>query len=514
VPVEDEEPPPSSSATTDLGLGEVIAGKYRVDRMLGAGGMGVVVAATHLELQQPVAIKMLRAEGLADAGARARFAREARAAVRLKSQHVARVIDVGTLGNGVPYLVMEYLEGSDLATVIEERGGLPIATAVSHLLQICEAVAEAHGLGIVHRDLKPRNVFVTTGVDGKPLLKVLDFGISKIVHTGGTTGDDLKLTKTTDVMGSPSYMSPEQMRAARDADERSDIWALGVILFESITGRLPWEATTVTELGAMVLRDAPPLMRDLRPDIPPDLEQIVFTCLEKDPARRFASVEELAHALEPHASGLASGAAERIASVARTSRRPAEGPSGPDNPSTSSSRVMISGGTSVSWGETEPMAPAKAPANGGRSRPGIIALAVVAVVGLAAGGYALGTHKTTASAPPPQNVLPLDRGGVRPPPEPSGASPSPLATPATTVATAMTTDTPAASASAAPAPSAPAIPVASIPRRAPGAAATGPGHGAAAPPSEPGKRAPSGPPAPAAPPAAADPHDLGSIGRK
>ena len=180
----DEAPPPSSSATLAAGIGQLLAGKYRVERVLGAGGMGLVVLATHVELEQLVAIKTMREEGLQSADARARFAREAKAAVRLKGEHVARVIDVGTDENGAPFIVMEYLDGHDLGTVLDEAGGsgLPIDVAVSYLLQVCEAVAEAHALGIVHRDLKPANLFVTTGIDGTPLLKVLDFGISKLDH--------------------------------------------------------------------------------------------------------------------------------------------------------------------------------------------------------------------------------------------------------------------------------------------------------------------------------------------
>ena len=498
-------------ATVPLGLGEVIAGKYRVERLLGAGGMGVVIEATHTELDQRVAIKMLREEGLKDSKARARFALEAKAVVRLKSLHVARVIDVGALENGSPFLVMELLEGADLARTLDERGALPIAEAVAYMLQVCEGVAEAHGFGIIHRDLKPRNLFVTTGVDGKPLLKVLDFGISKFLRPAGS--DELALTQTTDVMGSPSYMAPEQLRAARDADERSDIWSLGVILYEIITGRLPWEAKTVTELGAMVLRDAPRLMRELRREVPPDLEQVIFTCLEKEPSKRFGSVAELAHALEPHALGLAPGAADKISSVARTSKQPPSSPSLRDRPSSSSSRVMVSGGTSVSWGETELMpAPKLSMAPRLLSRSGLLALGgVIAVAALGAGGYALATRG--ASTPAPAAVLPEDRGANRPPSTASASAALPLPGPS---------GLPVASATATPTSTA-LIPLASIPRHAPSASAT--------------VRASEGP-APAttttttmtttttatatagaassnaAPAAAPDPHNMRSIGRK
>ena len=214
-------------------LGEMLAGKYRVERVLGAGGMGVVVLARHVQLDQLVALKFLLAQSLTNPKVVARFEREARAVVKLKSEHVARVLDVGTMEAGAPYIVMEYLEGEDLSQTVERRGPLPVAEAVDYLLQACEALAEAHGMGIVHRDLKPGNLFLTRRVDGKSLVKVLDFGISKL--EGGR--EDLALTQPAEVVGSPKYMSPEQLRASRLADARSDIWSLGVILYELITDR-------------------------------------------------------------------------------------------------------------------------------------------------------------------------------------------------------------------------------------------------------------------------------------
>jgi serine/threonine-protein kinase len=503
VPSDDEVSPlspPDVDATVSQGLGEVLAGKYLVQRVLGAGGMGVVVLARHIELDQPVAIKMMREEGLKNADARARFSREAKAAVRLKGEHVARVTDVGTSDKGEPFLVMEYLEGRDLATVLEERGGsgLAIEEAVAYVLQVCEAVAEAHGLGIIHRDLKPRNIFVSTGVDGRPLLKVLDFGISKILTPAGVASDHA-LTSTTDVMGSPSYMAPEQLRAARDADERADIWSLGVILYEVITGCLPWNADSVTELGAMVLRDEPRPMRALRGGVPSGLEDVVRRCLEKDRNKRYASVVELAHALEPHAVGLV-GSAERIASVARTSKRPpGSQPNLADRPSSSSSRVLVSGGTSVSWGETElqerPLSIAPRP----RSRSGLLAVTGVgvALIALAIGGYALGRRADQTAAAPP--VLPEDRGAIRPPTTAATAS-GVVALPAPSVPAAPIESAPARIAE----PTTSPPPLASIPRRARPVVAPA----AASPSAVPEKT--SAAPAAKSP----DAHDMGPIPRK
>jgi len=203
--------------------GDVLGGKFRIERVLGEGGMGIVCAATHLQLGQLVALKFMLPQAMAHAENIARFEREARNAVRLKSDHVAKVTDVGRLDDGAPYMVMEYLEGNDLDAVLAERGPLPIPVAVDFVLQACEAVAEAHSLGIVHRDLKPKNLFLATKHGGRSIVKVLDFGIAKQL---GVT-EDMSLTRTTQVIGSPNYMSPEQLRASKDVDHRTDIWALG-----------------------------------------------------------------------------------------------------------------------------------------------------------------------------------------------------------------------------------------------------------------------------------------------
>jgi serine/threonine-protein kinase len=298
-----------------VAIGEVLARKYRVDRVLGVGGMGVVVAATHLQLDQRVALKFMLPEALAQTTLVERFAREARAAARLKSDHVARVLDVGTLESGSPYMVMEYLDGNDLATVVEAHGRMPIDMAVDCLLQACDAIAEAHSIGIVHRDLKPRNLFLTTRNDGSPLVKVLDFGISKHVAPG-----DMSLTRSSEVIGSPNYMSPEQLKSARGVDARSDIWALGVILYELLTGQVPFVAESVAQLVALVLMDLPRPIDSLRADVPADLRRAIARCLEKDPALRFPSIAELALALQPFAPPGARVLASRISRIDPTGR--------------------------------------------------------------------------------------------------------------------------------------------------------------------------------------------------
>jgi serine/threonine-protein kinase len=275
--------------------GELVVGKYRVERVIGAGGMGVVVAATHVELDQKVALKFLHAHVLDGAGAIDRFSREAKAAVRLKSEHVARVYDVGVLPDGAPFSVMELLDGVDVANYAAQKKPLTVSEAVEIVLQACDAIVEAHAAGIVHRDLKPQNLFVTRKANGAPLIKVLDFGVSK------WTGQDFSLTDSSVVVGSPLYMAPEQMRAARNAEPRSDIWALGVILYELLAGKVPFDGATVTELCLKVVTDPPAPLRDVRTDIPEPLASIVARCLEKDPTKRFENVAMLAQALEPFA---------------------------------------------------------------------------------------------------------------------------------------------------------------------------------------------------------------------
>lgn len=280
-------------------VGQVVAQKYRVDRFIGQGGMGVVVAGFHLELDQPVAIKFLVSEsGLQSEGAE-RFRREARAAAKIHSEHVARVFDIGLLDERVPYMVMELLHGSDLEHEIERRGALPVAEAVGYVLQAIDAVAEAHSVGIVHRDLKPTNLFLAQRADGSRIIKVLDFGISKSLGSGRQL--EVALTRTAAFVGSPLYMSPEQMRSARDVDARADVWALGAILYVMVTGQLPHPGSSLPEVCLAVMNTMPRPLKDFVANVPDELEPILMKCLAKDPAQRYASVAELAEQLLPFA---------------------------------------------------------------------------------------------------------------------------------------------------------------------------------------------------------------------
>jgi hypothetical protein len=275
--------------------------------------MGVVVAAHHIQLDERVALKFLLPEALGNAEAVARFLREARAAVKIKSEHVARVIDVGTLPNGAPYIVMEYLDGGDLAAWISERGGMPFEQAAEFVLQACVALADAHALGIVHRDLKPANLFCVRRSDGQLSVKVLDFGISKI--TGPNAMSAPGFTQTSALMGSPLYMSPEQMRSSKDVDAQTDIWSLGVILFELLAGRPAFQADTVTELAIRVASEPAPAIRSFRPDVPSGLEAVIARCLEKDRRQRYPNVAELALALLPFAPKRGKALVERISGI-------------------------------------------------------------------------------------------------------------------------------------------------------------------------------------------------------
>ena len=302
-----------------VSIGETLAGKYTVERVLGVGGMGVVVAAKHIHLGERVAIKFLLPHALVRPDVVERFLREGKAAAKMKSEHIARVRDTGTLDSGAPYLVMEYLEGQDLSALLRDKGTLPMEVAVDYVLQACEALADAHAAGVIHRDLKPGNLFLARKNDGTPVIKIIDFGISKLGVTGepgapeNGTGE---MTQTAMMMGSPYYMAPEQMASARDVDARSDIWSLGIILHTLLTGTPPFKAPSVMEIFELILAGAPPLRRAL-PSAPEGLEAILLKCLQRDRAQRYDNVAELAAALVPFGPAGARESADRSARILR-----------------------------------------------------------------------------------------------------------------------------------------------------------------------------------------------------
>jgi eukaryotic-like serine/threonine-protein kinase len=321
--------------------GTLLAGKYRVERELGRGGMGVVYEARHVELDQRVAVKLLLPEALGNAEAVSRFLREARAAARITSDHVVRVFDVGTVDGGQPFMAMEYLEGRDLGAVVAERARLPAAEAVGYLLEACEAIAEAHANGVVHRDLKPSNLFLMRKRDGSSVVKVLDFGISKVSHASGSDG---AVTRTAALMGSPLYMSPEQMASSRDVDHRSDIWALGIVLYELLAGRVPFVAETLPQICVAVMNHPALPVSSVVSDVPAGLSAVVERCLAKSPAERYQTIAKLAEALAPYAAG-GSGALHRI--TQSFTGAPAE-------LSPAQAVTAGSGATQGAWGKTRP----------------------------------------------------------------------------------------------------------------------------------------------------------------
>jgi serine/threonine-protein kinase len=282
--------------------GDVLAGKSRVESVLGLGGMGIVLLVRHIDLGQQMAIKLMMPGVIHDDQAAARFVREARAAAAIQSEHVVRIFDVGTLDSGLPYMVMELLRGEDLSQVLTRESQLPLEIAVDYVLQASHAIAEAHARGIVHRDLKPSNLFVTTRSDGSPLVKVLDFGISKALNPEVDAPSSANLTATSAIMGSPLYMSPEQVRNAKQVDARTDIWALGVILHELLTGAPAFSADTLPGICAAITADDPPPLCTLREDAPAELEAVLIKCLEKNVAKRYQTTKDLMAALRPFAS--------------------------------------------------------------------------------------------------------------------------------------------------------------------------------------------------------------------
>jgi serine/threonine-protein kinase len=287
----------SPSRLDKIAIGDVVADKYRVEEVLGRGGMGLVVAAEHLQLRERVALKFLRLEPDTASEFHSRFVREAQVTAKLRSEHVARVRDFGLLEDQTPYMVMEFLEGSDLRKILKAFGKLPLDTAVDYAVQACEGMAEAHALGIVHRDLKPSNLYLTRRPDGSDLVKILDFGVSKMMLMQDADRDEL--TAAGVLLGSPRYMSPEQLRGSSEVDGRADIWSMGAILYEFLAGRPPFLAGSTAALCVKILsEELPPPLSEQRSDVPAELEQAVLRCLQRDPDRRYADVGAFVAALD------------------------------------------------------------------------------------------------------------------------------------------------------------------------------------------------------------------------
>lgn len=433
-----------TDATLPFKVGDTLAGKYRIDRVLGIGGMGVVVAATHLDLDSKVAIKVMRDELLDEPSAVQRLMLEARAAAKIRSEHVARVLDVSTLPSGVPYIVMEFLDGCDLAQLLSEQGTLPVAQAADYLLEACEALAEAHAAQIIHRDLKPENLFVARGADGSPTIKVVDFGISKQI---GPAANERALTNPSTAVGSPQFMAPEQMQS-RAVDARADIWALGAILYQSVTGKHAFDGKTLPEVCAKVLGQEPPSMRSLKPELPGELELLVQRCLKKNPDQRFGDVAGFAAALAPFGTSGAQRSMERVNRVLRGS-------------SATISKVATAPTVAVS---VTPMAGAGTYINQTASTNSnrlVIGLIVAAVVVIGAVTFALRSPNAPAASAASPVVAPVEPTKPTPSPAVQVVSPpatTPSATAPTPKAVGAIHESPAATPSAAPSASAAATP--------------------------------------------------------
>ncbi|MFO7178291.1 MAG: serine/threonine-protein kinase [Pseudomonadota bacterium] len=304
---------PATQVSQRIREGAVIAGKYRLESMLARGGMGLIYRARHLVLDRPVAIKIVKPELMHRRDAVARFLNEARSVATLESEHVARVLDAGWLKDGPPYMVLEYLEGADLRTVLNERGPFAVERAVDLVLQVCEALAEAHRAGIVHRDVKPENLFLTRRSDGTDCIKLLDFGISKRNDPEKAAGRSYTVDGQS--LGSPHYMAPEQMASPGRVDARADIWSVGVVLFEMLCGQPPFDGETVPTVCAQVLCREPPTIEQFHPGVPAELSRVIARCLSKSPEARPATVERLAEELAAFATSLGATSLSRIRSV-------------------------------------------------------------------------------------------------------------------------------------------------------------------------------------------------------
>jgi serine/threonine-protein kinase len=410
------------------------------------GGMGAVMSATHLTLGQRVALKFLLRDVMQkDAKSTERFLREARALVTVDSEHVVRVQDVGVLDNGVGYMLMELLHGQDLAQVLAAQGPLPPSFAVDCVLEALDALGAAHAVGIVHRDIKPSNLFLVRRADGSERVKVLDFGVAKARAAEGSDGS-LHLTKSGTIVGSPLYMSPEQVRSSKDVDERSDLWSVGVVLYELLVGRPPFDGETFGAVCVAIVSDPLPSIRSVRPDVPPALEAVVARALRKDRTERFASAKEMASALAPFASEtgrlavLGRGRSSRVDGRMPTSGSAVSGAEGTGAASYPQGEKSVSAAQAVPLGfYATQSAAAGAVREASRSRTPRVALVAVgvALVGVGIGiawvggarssslstsseSSAASTRMLAKSAPPvaelpPDPVAPSSTAAVEPP---------------------------------------------------------------------------------------------------
>jgi serine/threonine protein kinase len=420
--------------------GVVLDGRYRIERTLGSGSMGVVLLARHLELARTVAIKVLRPELAGYAGVSTRFRDEARATASIRSEHAVRVYDVSPVTVHPPFIVMERLRGADLEAILQQ-GPFGADDAIDYVLQACAGVAAAHALGIIHRDLKPANLFLAEDGSGGHVVKVLDFGIAKSIHEESRLQ---RMTISGETKGTPAYMSPEQLETPGDLDVTTDVWALGVILFELLTGELPFQAANIARLTAAILSDSPRKPSALRAGAAPELDAIVLKCLEKKRTDRYASVVELAEALAPFAAKRGPERLERVRAAASPSN-PLTEPPPDDLPPPSREEPPQSGPLSVdlAWRPELPTMTEVLP----RRRP-------VAWIAAGAGLLLL----TVAGAGAIAAFAGRETAGVARPAQAASSPASAPSEPERTAATTAPADVPAAPVTLTPATWAPALP--------------------------------------------------------
>jgi len=410
-----------------IGVGDRIAEKYTVESIIGEGGMGLVVAARHVELDQRVAIKLLLPAIAAQGTAAERFRREARSAARIRSDHVCRVLDVGSLPSGVPYLVMEYLDGGDLATELERRTRLPVPEAIEYVLQACEGLAEAHAVGIVHRDLKPANLYLAKRSDGSRRVKLLDFGVSKALDDSGA--DQHKLTQTSTLVGSPLYMSPEQLSSSRDVDVRTDIWALGAVLYELLIGKPPFTGGNIPQLVHAVVNEPYPSAEQQDHTLPRGIDAVIARALAKKRDERYQTIADFATDLAPFAPRHALISVSRVSRLLASQDRGV--PTGTEDTAIDNrtSRSSPGQGTPMAWSGAKE----QATRGGSGKRAGLVIAAIVVLLGLGmAIAYGMRSGEPEEELPIAKPALPSDveRAAAAPPPVAPPPAPSEAPEPA------------------------------------------------------------------------------------
>ncbi|HKE14851.1 MAG TPA: protein kinase [Kofleriaceae bacterium] len=401
-----------------LATSALVAGRYRLDKVLGMGGMGYVVSAVHVgpdRQVERVAIKFMLPDALHSSSLHRRFVREAEAIGRLRSEHVCRLLDTGRMPDGAPYMVMEYLSGHDLEHLVARRGPLLLWEAADYALQILDAMAEAHSQGIIHRDLKPANVFRAWNRDDIPVIKVLDFGVAK-------AADGMHSTATNTVMGSPSFMAPEQLISSKCVDERADIYSIGAVLYFLLTGKPPFDAEQLPALCLKVMNEDPVPPSHLRPELPPAVDDIVLTCMAREPDHRFPNVAELAHALAPFAPEstrpLAVAAARALGWTPGGWERPAVLEPDPSAATISERRREPTGdGYATQLVRFTPAEPSSERVRSRRRRMWLIALVACASLGAGAGAVAIvagGNERAVGAGALPASPRPRARAASAP----------------------------------------------------------------------------------------------------